>query len=103
MPQFRAKSLPFKPRGRLLLVLGDQLIRDPGIAAFELVKNAYDADSPDATVTMTHMWEKDRGKIIVEDSGTGMDWQIVTEVWLEPGTDFRARQKKHRERTRRYG
>src|SRR3989338_10417261 len=32
-----------------------------------------------------------------------MDWQIVTEVWLEPGTDFRARQKKHRERTRRYG
>jgi len=36
----------FRPRARLLQLLGDQLIRDPRIGVFELVKNAYDADSP---------------------------------------------------------
>lgn len=35
-----------KPRARLLELLGDQLIRHHRIALFELVKNAYDADSP---------------------------------------------------------
>jgi hypothetical protein len=28
-----------------MLLLGDELIRDAGIAVFELVKNAYDADA----------------------------------------------------------
>ncbi len=30
----------FRPRARLMLLLGDQLIRDTGLAVFELVKNA---------------------------------------------------------------
>jgi len=38
-------ALPFKPRARLLLELGNQLIKDEGIALFELVKNSYDADA----------------------------------------------------------
>jgi hypothetical protein len=49
-PKLRDARVGFKPRARLLLLLGDQLIRDPGIAVFELVKNAFDADSPDASV-----------------------------------------------------
>jgi hypothetical protein len=40
----RTESLPFKPRAPMLVLLSDQLIRDAGIAVFELVKNAYDAD-----------------------------------------------------------
>ena len=103
MPQFRTKNLPFKPRARMLLLLGDQLIRDPGIAVFELVKNAYDADSPDAKVTMSQVTDKDRGKIIVEDSGTGMDYETVRDVWLEPGTDYRVQQRMAGERTQKYG
>ncbi len=86
----------------MLLLLGDQLIRDPGIAVFELVKNAYDADSPDATVTMSEVWSTERGRIIVEDSGTGMDWETVTGVWLEPGTDYRAQQRESGERTQKF-
>jgi len=42
----RTNKLPFKPRAQLLLLLGDRLIRDPGIAVCELVKNAYDASTP---------------------------------------------------------
>jgi signal transduction histidine kinase len=102
MPKFRSAELPFRPRARLLLLLGDQLIRDPQIAVFELVKNAYDADSPSATVMMSHVDSKQHGKIVVMDSGTGMNWEIVTGVWLEPGTDFRTKEKESGIRTPRY-
>src|SRR5581483_7002652 len=100
---FKTEKLAFKPRARLLLLLGDQLIRDPGIAVFELVKNAYDADSPNVIVTMTSIDDRDVGRIVVEDSGCGMDIETVTRVWLEPGTDFRAEQKEESERTPVYG
>lgn len=92
----------FKPRARMILLLGDQLIRDPGIAVFELVKNAYDADSPNATVTMLRITDENLGQIIIEDSGTGMDYQTVAQVWMEPGTDYRARQRESGERTPKY-
>lgn len=83
----------------MLLLLGDQLIRDPGIAVFELVKNAFDADSPDVTVTMSDITVPETGTIVVEDSGCGMNFQTVTGVWLEPGTDYRLKQKEQGEVT----
>lgn len=103
MSAFREERLPFKPRARMLLLLGDQLIRDPKIAAFELVKNAYDADSPGALVTMHQVEDRTAGLIVVEDSGMGMDYKTVTEVWLEPGTDYRVRQREAGERTPKFG
>jgi len=96
------KQFTFKPRARMLLLLGDQLIRDPGIAVCELVKNAYDADSPAVTVTMSQITDEKLGKIVVEDSGTGMDYKTVTGVWMEPGTDYRAQQREAGERTLKY-
>jgi hypothetical protein len=39
------------------------------------------------------------GEIIVEDSGSGMDFETVTTVWLEPGTNYRASQKEDGDRT----
>lgn len=99
----KTRSLPFKPRARMLLLLGDQLIRDAGIAVFELVKNAYDADSPDATVTMYAPDDRKLGKIVIEDSGTGMDYDTVTDVWLEPGTDYRVCQREEGIRSSRFG
>ena len=58
---YRSDNLPFKPRARLLLLLGDQLIRDAGIAVFELVKNAYDADASKVTVLMSDVSEPEEG------------------------------------------
>jgi signal transduction histidine kinase len=89
----------FKPKARLLLLLGDQLIREPGIAVFELVKNSYDADSPWAKITMEGIEKPETGKIIIEDAGTGMDMQIINDIWLEPGTDYRKKQKDLSDRT----
>jgi len=99
MPEYKEVQQAFKPRARLLLLLGDELIRDPGIAVFELVKNAYDADSPDCTITMSDVSDRIVGRIVVEDSGTGMDLETVTKVWLEPGTDFRSKQRSEGFRT----
>lgn len=94
-----SKTFSFRPRARLLLLLGDQLIRDPNIAVFELVKNAYDADSSEAIVTMSLFPDSSKNKIIIEDSGLGMDFETVTGVWLEPGTDYRVRQREAGELT----
>jgi anti-sigma regulatory factor (Ser/Thr protein kinase) len=103
MAEFKNQTLPFRPRARLLMLLGDQLIRDAGIAVFELVKNAYDADASQATIIMSNLTDPQKGAILVEDSGSGMDFETVTNVWLEPGTDFRARQRDNLQRTPIYG
>jgi signal transduction histidine kinase len=77
----------------MLLLLGDQLIRDPGIAVFELVKNAYDADATEVSVAMQGIDDPDSGSVVVEDNGSGMTWDTVTRIWLEPGTDHREKEK----------
>lgn len=94
--------LPFKPRARMLILLGDQLIRDSGIAVFELVKNAYDADAQHAWVTLSNVKDRHSGQVIVEDDGSGMNWDQVVNVWLEPGTDYRQQQKSSGYRTPKF-
>ena len=98
----RSESLTFKPRARMLVLLGDQLIRDAGIAVFELVKNAYDADATQVTVTLSNVADRAKGQVLVEDDGCGMSWEQIVEVWLEPGTDYRQQQKFAGVRTPRF-
>lgn len=95
-------SVPFKPRARLLLQLGDQLIRNERIALFELVKNTYDADASVVRVTMRRVHNQEDGEIIVDDDGTGMDIDTIINAWMEPGTDYRAKQFESRKRTPKY-
>jgi signal transduction histidine kinase len=86
----------------MLLLLGEQLIRDSGIAVFELVKNAYDADATQVTVELTHVDDPESGRVVIEDNGCGMDWDTVVNVWLEPGTDYRQKQKERGQRTPKF-
>jgi signal transduction histidine kinase len=94
-------ALMFRPRARIIHLLGDQLIRDAGIAVFELVKNAYDADASECAVTMYNISDPDKAYITIEDNGVGMKYSIVTGVWLEPGTEYRSQQKDHGIRTKK--
>lgn len=89
----------FRPRARILTLLGDQLIRDEGLAVFELVKNAYDADAKLCKVIMHNIDDPETARITVEDNGCGMDRTRITSVWLEPGTDFRADERARSVRT----
>ncbi len=85
----REIPVKFKPRARLLLQLGDQLIKNESIALIELVKNSYDADANEVEIYMENVDEPEKGIIIIEDNGYGMDAQTVEDVWMEPGSDFK--------------
>ena len=98
----RTRRFSFKPRARLLKLLGEQLIRDPNIALFELVKNAYDADASMAEVQLRNPSDMDTGTITVLDDGSGMTIDTVVDVWLQPGTDYREQQRDNQQRTPRF-
>src|SRR5690606_16546716 len=40
-----ARNVNFKPKAHILTLLGEELIKDPVMAIYELVKNSYDADA----------------------------------------------------------
>jgi len=83
----------FKARARLLEQLGEQLIKNASIALLELVKNSYDADASIVNLTMKNV-QVSSGFIEIYDDGCGMDIDIIQNVWLEPGTDYKERQLK---------
>lgn len=82
------EKLTFKPRARLLLQLGDELIKNESIALLELVKNSYDADATTLNVTMNNVDNLEKGTILIEDDGNGMDLDIIENVWMEPGSGY---------------
>jgi signal transduction histidine kinase len=81
------ESIPFKPRARLIPELGDQLIKNDSIAFLELVKNSYDACAKNCKIVLKNVDNVDNGCVIIEDDGWGMDYNIIKNVWMEPGTD----------------
>jgi hypothetical protein len=98
------KEIPvkFKPRARLLLQLGDQLIKNESIALIELVKNSYDADANRVDIYMQNVDDPDKGIIILLDDGYGMDTTTVEDVWMEPGSDFKSEKFSKREVSPRF-
>jgi len=74
-----------RPAGRHILTIGRDLIQDNYAAILELVKNAYDADSPDVRIEITR--EKNRFLICISDHGHGMSRESVLNSWLIPSTD----------------
>ena len=94
-----ALNLRFRPRARILQLLGDELIGSPRLAVFELVKNAYDADAETVKVILNDI-ESREASIVVADDGDGMTLEVIRDIWLVPGHDHRARQRKESRRTR---
>jgi HSP90 family molecular chaperone len=64
----------------LLRELGERLVGKPYVALAELVKNSYDADATEVTVTFR------RDSITVTDNGTGMSRAEFISHWLRVGT-----------------
>lgn len=96
------KAAIFKPRARLLLQLGDQLIRNESVALLELIKNSYDADAKFVTILMENIDKAENANIIIEDDGYGMNSDIVENVWMEPGSEFKTKQFENLELTPKY-
>lgn len=76
---------------RILAHLGEDLIKNESIALLELVKNSYDACSSICNVEFIteSQFSNELKKIIITDDGFGMDRDIVENVWLTIGTDYK--------------
>ena len=83
-----------RPAGRHLLTIGRDIIQDNYAAIVELVKNAYDADSPDVSIAFTASEDRDRFSIVIGDHGHGMSRDIVINKWMVPSTDDKLKRRK---------
>ena len=100
-PIHKEVSQPFRPRARMLQLLGDELIGSPRLAIFELVKNAYDADASEVIVCLD--LEAEEGPTItVSDDGEGMNLDMLRSIWLVPGNEHRQKQRHDQIRTPRH-
>lgn len=88
MPEI-LKEKNFNPKAHILTLLGNELIKSPVMAIYELVKNSYDADAKKVDVRFRDIENVKSAVIIIEDDGTGMTSEVIEDVWLEPGSDFR--------------
>lgn len=83
-----------KAKSHILSLLGNELIGSDSLAIFELVKNAYDADAENVKITFIDLNTSNQ-KIMIEDDGHGMTSEVIQDVWLTIGTDFkRGRNRK---------
>lgn len=88
------KSYEIRPAGRHILTIGEDLIQDQYAAIVELVKNCYDADSPDAEIVFRRIPEEDCLEIRIEDHGHGMSTKDVINKWLVPSTTYKLESRK---------
>ena len=82
-----------KATSNILNLLGDELIGSDSLAIFELVKNSYDADAEEVTISFLDLNTPDQ-RIIIEDDGCGMTAEIVHKVWLTIGTNYKKKEAK---------
>lgn len=75
-----------RPAGRHLLTIGRDLIKDSYAAVVELVKNAYDADSPSVDIVFLAKEDQSGYIIKIQDYGHGMTRDTVINKWMVPST-----------------
>ncbi len=75
-----------RPAGRHILTIGRDLIKDRYAAVVELVKNAYDADSPDVNIEFKVTLDHNGYRIVISDHGHGMSRDTVINEWMVPST-----------------
>lgn len=84
------KELYFEPYARLLTMLSEQLIKNEVVALTEIVKNAYDADSPWVKITFdnfdNNMVALKNSRIVIEDAGCGMSENILKNDFINPAS-----------------
>lgn len=85
------EKVRFRPRARLLYIIGGDLIKDEMAGVIELVKNAYDADARQVTIAFRNLDDPDKASLIIDDNGHGMSRAVLESSWLSPATDIKGR------------
>lgn len=73
---------------RIIAHFGEDLIKNESIALLELVKNAYDACASVCSIDF-HTENGKLKSLTIVDDGFGMNNNIIKNVWLVIGTDFK--------------
>lgn len=89
-------KLVFKPQGRLIKTLGQDLIDNEIIAIIELIKNSFDAEATIVVLTFDVI----NKTIEIKDNGVGMTIEDIETKWMVPATDDKDRTQI---RTKKYG
>lgn len=79
-------QIPFTVSARTAMLIGLENFSNPEGAIVELVKNAYDADSPYCYILFDVLTNGEKCIYIV-DAGCGMTEQIIRDCWMRIGTD----------------
>ena len=95
------ERIPFRPRARLIELLGEQLVSDPVVGLIELVKNGYDADATLVVVKVEPPSNKGPGLISVLDDGFGMSRDDLVGRWMSPGDGYKSDLKRQQIRSPR--
>jgi signal transduction histidine kinase len=93
-------ELQFRPRARLVSILGEHLISDHAVGLIELVKNAYDADATEVIVEIRDTADPGTTTVLVRDNGCGMSLDDIRLRWLSPAEDHKEQEKRTNQRTR---
>src|SRR4051794_30439220 len=81
--------------------LGELLVGRDSTALLELIKNAYDADATRIVVTAIDLGAPDRGRIVIEDDGCGMDESRFVNGFLRIASRFKEEGARRSESYRR--
>lgn len=96
IPDIQSGNVRFDINPHIVRQLGGELVPDDITALMELVKNAYDADSPYVRININTKesygdeklkYPNNKGYIIIEDGGFGMNETVIL------GSLFRIRRK----------
>lgn len=85
-------TIPFQVEARLLQELGERLVAKPEVALVELIKNAYDADSPSCEVLL----KKPRNILTIADQGHGLTFNEFATKWMRIATSAKVEQRLSR-------
>lgn len=74
-------------------LLGRELITDRITAIIELVKNCYDANAENVTLTFSNTLDKGSASITISDDGFGMSEYDIKNKWMVIGTNSKRKEK----------
>ena len=85
MTERETTRLSFDVDAALLVELGERLVTRRSVALAELIKNAYDADATQVTLSFENVTSSN-GAIVVTDNGSGMNLEAMKRGWMRIAT-----------------
>jgi signal transduction histidine kinase len=94
------EPIPFKVSTSIKSIIGRELVTNPSIAIFELVKNSYDAFAPQAWIIFKDVKGGQDPRLVVVDDGIGMSKRDLVDKWLFVGYSDKRDETRPKKRPR---